>query len=52
MTASEFKKRVNQAMDVLSSGDGPSANCGVGFFIGDMNDLISEWESEDHEYSM
>jgi hypothetical protein len=52
MEASEFKERVEKLVANLASGNGGFANCGVGFFIGDMNELIEEWESEEHEYSM
>jgi len=50
--AKEFKQRVEEAMKLLSDYNGPSANTGVGFFIGDMEDLFEEWQSEEHEYGM
>jgi hypothetical protein len=51
MEASEFKKVVEEAMKSLSNSDGPSSNTGIGFFIADMEELFSEWESEEHKCS-
>ena len=52
MEASEFRKRVEELVDNLASGDGSFANTGVDIFIADMSELIEEWESEEHECSM
>ena len=52
MEAAEFKERAKKAMGMLADHDGPSANTGVGFFIQDMQELIEEWESENHQCSM
>ena len=52
MEASEFKSKVEKLYENLSNFDGPFASSGVGFFIGDIQELIEEWESEEHEYSM
>ena len=52
MEASEFKQRVEKAAGLLCDSDGESANCGVGFFISDIQELIEEWESTPHIYSM
>jgi len=52
MEASEFRQRVKEAMDLLQDNDGESANTGVAFFISDMQELIEEWEAEDHPCSM
>ena len=52
MEANEFKKRAKEAVNLMWDSDGPSANSGVVFFISDIQELIEEWESEEHEYSM
>jgi len=53
MTASEFEKRIEKiTKECLGNGDGASANCGVGFWIGQVEELIEEWESEEHQYKM
>ncbi|MDP2366555.1 MAG: hypothetical protein Q8M94_22600 [Ignavibacteria bacterium] len=52
MEASDFKRKVEDAMKLLSGNDGSSANSGVGFFIGDMEELFEEWQREYHECSM
>jgi len=53
MEASEFKKRADELVKTyLSNTDGPSANSGVGFFIGDMEQLFEEWDAEEHKYSI
>jgi hypothetical protein len=50
MEASEFKKKVDESLHLLSDHDGPTQNSGVSFFISDMTELFLEWESEKHEY--
>lgn len=53
MEASDFWRKVEKAVESCGqSGDGKSQNTGVGFFIGDMEDIIEEWRSEEHEYGM
>ena len=49
MNARDFKERVEKSLTLLSDGNDKHANTGVAFFIGDMEDLIEEWRTEEHE---
>lgn len=53
MTAQEFWRRVECSIQYCrTSGNEGHDNSGVGFFISDIEQIIEEWNTEKHEFSL